>query len=74
MTEGVISIGVPDVTETLPGLTTPVPALKTGVNVILDPRLRDELLAVKEVATGAATTVTVVEDDAVAPTLFATVR
>ena len=67
-------MAVPEVAERLPGVMTPVPALKTGVNVILDPRLRDELLAVKEVATGAATTVTVVEVDAVAPTLFVTVR
>ena len=68
-------IALPEVAERLPGVRTPVPELKTGVNVILDPRFRDELLAVKEVATGAATTVMVMgEDEAVAPRLFVTVR
>ena len=65
---------VPEVAERLPGVMTPVPLLKTGVSVRLDPRSIDELLGVKEVATGAATTVTVVDRDAVAPTLLVTVR
>ena len=66
-------IGVPDVTEVLPGVIIPVPSLKTGVSVVEDPLVIVPAPAVRDVATGAATTVTDVVVVAVAPKLFVTV-
>ena len=67
-------MGVPDVAEILPGVITPVPLLKTGVKVVELPLKILVLPAVKDVATGAGTTVTVVFVEAVAPIAFVTVK
>ena len=49
----------PLVTETFPGVITPVPFAKTAVRVELDPEAMVEGLAEKLVITGVAPTVTV---------------
>ena len=67
-------MAVPDVAGRLPGVITPVPLLKTGVSVVEAPTAMAEAAAVREVATGAATTVTVAVVVAVAPKAFVTVR
>ena len=60
-------------TAPTPWSIAPVPLLKTGVSVVVLPAVMVAEPAVSEVATGAATTVTVQVVVAVVPKLFVTV-
>jgi hypothetical protein len=66
-------MAVPDVAAIFPGVITPVPLLKTGVSVVKVPAVITAAPAVKDVATGAATTVTIAVAVADTPALFVTV-
>ena len=72
--DGETVMATPDVTVTSPGVMTPVPPENVGVRVVELPDVIVEAPAVREVAVGAATTVTVVFVVAVVPTLLVTVR
>ena len=67
-------VEIPEVTEISPGVITPVPPENVGVRVVEFPDVMVEAPAVRDVAVGAATTVTVVLVDAVVPAALVTVR
>ena len=67
-------IATPEVTVVSPGVMTPVPPENVGVSVVEDPLVIDAAPAVRDVATGAATTVTDVVVVAEVPRLLVTVR
>ena len=79
VTVGVTLTAIPDVAELVisppPEVVPifPVPLLKVGVRVVEYPCVIVEDAAVREVAEGAATVVTVVDVEAVAPAEFVTV-
>ena len=58
---GEIVVAPPEVTVMLPGVITPVPPENVGVSVVEFPDVMVEAPAVRDVAVGAATTVTVAE-------------
>ena len=72
--EGETVVATPEVTVISPGVITPVPPENVGVRVVELPEVIVEAPAVREVAVGAATTVTVVFAEAVEPAAFVTVR
>ena len=72
--EGETVIVTPVVTLMLPGVMIPVPPENVGVSVVELPDVIVDAPAVSEVAVGAATRVTVVFVEAVAPAAFVTVR
>ena len=72
--EGETVVATPEVTVISPGVITPVPPENVGVRVVESPEVIVEAAAVREVAVGAATTVTVAVVVAVEPAAFVTVR
>ena len=72
--EGETVVATPEVTVISPGVITPVPPENVGVRVVELPEVIVEAAAVREVAVGAATTVTVAVVVAAEPAALVTVR